>query len=70
MLADQYGEGRPAAYIGSFGREPIRSTRTTARIEGIVSAYRLASGPATTGRRRILTAMLRTVPHLLQLQFT
>ena len=70
MLADQYGEGAPPAYVGSFGPEPIRSTRTTARVEGIVSAYRLAAKAGDERAPGLLTAMLRTVPQLLQLQYT
>ena len=70
MLADQYGERAPVAYAGSFGPEPIRSTRTTARVEGLVSAYRLAAKAGDDRAPGLLAAMLRTVPHLLPLQYT
>ena len=70
MLADQYGDGAPPAYVGGFGPEPIRSTRTTARVEGLVSAYRLALKAGDDRAPGLLSAMLRTAPHLLQLQYT
>lgn len=70
MLADQYGDGAPPAYLGSFGPEPIRSTRTTARVEGLVSAHRLAVKAGDDRAPSLLAAMVRTVPHLLQLQYT
>jgi hypothetical protein len=69
MLSAQYGPQAPPIYVGGIGPEPIRSTRTTARVEGMIAAVRLA---ARAGDRRgpaILAAIKWTVPHLLSLQY-
>ncbi|MCC7367536.1 MAG: hypothetical protein IT306_03885 [Chloroflexi bacterium] len=70
MLADQFGEDAPPAYVGGFGPEPVRSTRTTARVEGLVAGYRLAVKAGDDRAPALLADTLRTVPHLLQFQYT
>jgi hypothetical protein len=69
MLADQYGPDAPPIYAGGFGGEPIRSTRTTARIEGIVAACRLGFRVGDPRASEYLAAIQRTVPHLLPMQY-
>jgi hypothetical protein len=69
MLADQYGPDAPPIYAGGFGNEPIRSTRTSARVEGIVSACRLGLRVGDARAPGLLEAMQRTVPHLLPMQY-
>jgi hypothetical protein len=69
MLMDQYGTDAPPIYVGGFGGEPIRSTRTTARIEGIVSACRLGFQAGDPRAPVYLAAVQRTLPHLLPMQY-
>ena len=69
MLADQYGPEAPPVYVGGFGGEPIRSTRTTARVEGIVAACRLGFRVGDARAPVYLAAIERTVPHLLPMQY-
>jgi hypothetical protein len=69
MLADQYGPDAPPVYVGGFGNEPIRSTRTTARVEGLAAACRLGQRVGDARAPGILAAMQRTVPHLLSMQY-
>ena len=69
MLADQFGPDAPPVYVGGFGGEPIRSTRTTARVEGIVAACRLGLRVGDPRAPEYLAAIERTVPHLLTMQY-
>ena len=69
MLADQYPSDAPPIYAGGFGGEPIRSTRTTARIEGIVAACRLGFRIGDARAPEYLAAIQKTLPHLLPMQF-
>jgi hypothetical protein len=69
MLADQYPPDAPPIYAGGFGGEPIRSTRTTARIEGIVAACRLGLRVGDARASEYLTAIQKALPHLLPMQF-
>lgn len=69
MLANQYGPDAPPVYVGGFGNEPIRSTRTTARVEGLVAACRLGLRVGDERAPGILAAMQRAVPHLLTMQY-
>ena len=69
MLADQYGPDAPPVFVGGFGNEPIRSTRTTARVEGIVAACRLGFRVGDARAPEYLAAIQRTVPHLLPMQY-
>jgi hypothetical protein len=69
MLSAQYGPDAPPLYVGGIGPEPIRSTRTTARIEGVIAASRLAASAGDARGAAILDAVKRTVPHLLSLQY-
>jgi hypothetical protein len=69
MLADQYPPDAPPIYAGGFGGEPIRSTRTTARIEGIVAACRLGFRVGDARAPEYLAAIQKTLPHLLPMQY-
>ena len=69
MLADQYAPDAPPIYAGGFGGEPIRSTRTTARIEGIVAACRLGFRAGDARAPEYLAAIQKTLPHLLPMQY-
>jgi hypothetical protein len=69
MLSDQYGPDAPPAFAGGFGGEPVRSTRTTARVEGIVAACRLGRRVGDARAGEYLAAIERTVPHLLPMQY-
>jgi hypothetical protein len=69
MLADQYGQDAPPIYVGGFGNEPVRSTRTTARAEGIVAAIRLGFRAGDARAPAYLAAVQKTVPHLMTMQY-
>ena len=69
MFADQYPPDAPPIFAGGFGGEPIRSTRTTARIEGIVAACRLGFRVGDARAPEYLAALQRTLPHLLPMQY-
>jgi hypothetical protein len=69
MLTDQFPPDAPPLYAGGFGPEPIRSTRTTARVEGLVAACRLGFRVGDQRAPGILAAIQRTVPHLLPMQY-
>ncbi len=65
MMTDQFGPDAPVAFAGGFRPEPIRSTRTSARVEGMVSAHRLAARAGDERAPSILAAAMRTPAHLL-----
>jgi hypothetical protein len=69
MLEAQYGSDAPPVYVGGFGNEPVRSTRTTARVEGIVAACRLGFRVGDARAAVYLAAIQKTVPHLLTMQY-
>jgi hypothetical protein len=69
MLADQYGPDAAPSFVGGFGSEPIRSTRTTARVEGIVAGFRLAERAGDGRAAGLLAALRRTAPHLVTMQY-
>jgi len=70
MLADQHEEGAPPVFVGGFRPEPVRSTRTSARGEGLVAAYRLGQRAGDPRAPDVLARTERTVPHLLTMQYT
>ena len=69
MLTAQFPPDASPLYAGGIGPEPIRSTRTTARVEGLIAAYRLATRAGDVRAPAILAAVKRTVPHLLPMQY-
>jgi hypothetical protein len=70
MLSDQHEEGAPPVFVGGFRPEPVRSTRTSARAEGLVAAYRLAERAGNARAPDVLAKTARTAPHLLAMQYT
>ncbi len=70
MLSDQHLEGAPPVFVGGFRPEPIRSTRTSARAEGLVAAYRLAQRAGDARAPGVLSGVELTAPHLLSMQYT
>jgi hypothetical protein len=69
MLADQFGPETTAGNRGGFGPEPVSSTRTSARVEGVVSTCRLGQKVGDPRVPDTLAATVRAVPHLFQHQF-
>jgi len=69
MLSAQYRPKSPPLCTGGIGPEPIRSTRTAARVEGLQAACRLGSRAGDAHAPAILVAVKRTMPHLLVMQY-
>lgn len=70
MLADQYPDGAPPVFVGGFRPEPVRSTRTSARAEGLVAAFRLGQRAGDPRAPGVLQGLALTAPHLLSMQYT
>ncbi|MFN8637074.1 MAG: hypothetical protein U0893_24770 [Chloroflexota bacterium] len=69
MLGEQFGPRTSVAYRGGIGPEPVSSTRTSARVEGLLSAVRLTQSVGDARAASLLASSSLTIPHLLQMQY-